>query len=196
MTTTIETLQANLKSQCNRFANGLCSNTSCLKRGGYKTPPVDYNVATCESYEQLKALETLQAQIEQLTKRAEAAEASCAVMWEALDALANHPITHAVGCSHKTETCSCHRNLMAHALTANPGATLLAQLKSLTERNKELVSALQCDALWCLTGKEAPISIRAEFKQSGALTSGPNNCAEAYRLITKALNLSTEGSGE
>lgn len=56
----LDPLVSELKSQCNRYANGFCATLACLKRGGYKRgDTVDYSVATCERHEQVKALEAL-----------------------------------------------------------------------------------------------------------------------------------------
>lgn len=46
------------KSQCNRYVNGQCSTLGCMKRGGYKRgePVADYDMATCEAHETVKAL--------------------------------------------------------------------------------------------------------------------------------------------
>jgi hypothetical protein len=45
------------ESRCNRYANGYCSSSRCLVRGGYSgTGPVDYAIATCEEHETAAAL--------------------------------------------------------------------------------------------------------------------------------------------
>ena len=53
-------LVSDLKSRCNRHANGECQSLVCLYNGGYEhgTKP-DYSVATCEVHEQVTALESL-----------------------------------------------------------------------------------------------------------------------------------------
>lgn len=43
-------------------------------------------------------------------------KAQVETMKTALEALSRHPITHAVGCSHLEETCSCHKRLLKKAL--------------------------------------------------------------------------------
>lgn len=49
-----------LKAECNRYANGSCQTHACLKRGGYVRGNVpNYDAATCERHEQVKALESL-----------------------------------------------------------------------------------------------------------------------------------------
>jgi hypothetical protein len=56
----IHRLVSDLKSRCNRHANGECQSLVCLYNGGYEhgTKP-DYSVATCEAHEQVTALESL-----------------------------------------------------------------------------------------------------------------------------------------
>jgi hypothetical protein len=53
-------LVSDLKSRCNRHANGECMSLVCLYTGGYEhgTKP-DYSMATCEVHEQVVALESL-----------------------------------------------------------------------------------------------------------------------------------------
>ena len=55
-----------LKDQCNRYANGQCHTTACLRRGGYirGTVPVNYELATCHAHEVLTELEQLRNQAE------------------------------------------------------------------------------------------------------------------------------------
>ena len=58
-------LVSDLKSRCNRHANGECMSLVCLYNGGYEhgTKP-DYSMATCEVHEQVVALESLIANAE------------------------------------------------------------------------------------------------------------------------------------
>jgi hypothetical protein len=57
---TLKVLINELKTQCNRYANGICQTSACLKRGGYQLGnKPDYEIATCECHEQIIALETL-----------------------------------------------------------------------------------------------------------------------------------------
>ena len=53
-------LVSDLKSRCNKHANGECMSLVCLYNGGYEhgTKP-DYSIATCEVHEQVKALESI-----------------------------------------------------------------------------------------------------------------------------------------
>lgn len=56
----IEKLINELKADCNRYANGVCTTLYCLNRGGYKRPnKPDYEASTCEKHEQVKAIESL-----------------------------------------------------------------------------------------------------------------------------------------
>lgn len=49
-----------LKDQCNRYLNGFCSTSSCLKRGGLVADdPRGYEAATCHAHEVLQELEVL-----------------------------------------------------------------------------------------------------------------------------------------
>lgn len=53
-------LVSDLKSRCNRHANGECMSLVCLYNGGYEYgAKPDYSVATCEVHEQVTALESL-----------------------------------------------------------------------------------------------------------------------------------------
>lgn len=49
-----------LKEQCNRYVNGQCALRKCLVRGGYVGPPVNYDAATCEFHDAVKAIQALQ----------------------------------------------------------------------------------------------------------------------------------------
>lgn len=54
-----------LKTQCNRYTNGICSTAGCLRRGGYSGEvPVNYELATCHAHETIKELESLRAKYE------------------------------------------------------------------------------------------------------------------------------------
>jgi hypothetical protein len=69
-------LVSELKAECNRYANGSCQTLYCLKRGGYQRgDKPDYDVATCKQHEQVKALETLLANIGQTTMNTDASNA-------------------------------------------------------------------------------------------------------------------------
>ena len=49
-----------LKTECNRYTNGICQTNACLTRGGYKRgEKQNYETATCERHEQIKELEIL-----------------------------------------------------------------------------------------------------------------------------------------
>lgn len=50
-----------LKTQCNRYVNGICSTRRCLVRGGHESGsgPVDFDVATCEHHELINQLDRL-----------------------------------------------------------------------------------------------------------------------------------------
>ncbi len=62
----IKNLSDSIKSECNRYVNGVCQTMTCLQRGGYKRgDPVDYSIATCEKDEQVVALCSLLDKIEQ-----------------------------------------------------------------------------------------------------------------------------------
>lgn len=68
----LERLVSELKAECNRYANGSCQTLACLKRGGYhRGDKPDYETATCERHEQVKALETLLANIVLTNKKEE-----------------------------------------------------------------------------------------------------------------------------
>jgi hypothetical protein len=55
----IDALVNELKADCNRYTNGQCQTVACLKRGGYKKggPQPNYEIATCDRYEQVQALD-------------------------------------------------------------------------------------------------------------------------------------------
>ena len=56
----LERLIGELKDSCNRYKNGICQTTACLKRGGYKCgDKPNYEDATCERREQAEAIEML-----------------------------------------------------------------------------------------------------------------------------------------
>ena len=56
----LERLIGELKDSCNRYKNGICQTTACLKRGGYQRgEKPNYDVATCDRHEQVNALEIL-----------------------------------------------------------------------------------------------------------------------------------------
>lgn len=59
-------LASRLAGECNRLRHGKCTSAACLQRGGYKAgkKPVDYKQATCEAYEQHKALTRAMAAME------------------------------------------------------------------------------------------------------------------------------------
>lgn len=60
-TSPLDHLVGELKNQCNKYANGSCQTLACLKRGGYKRgEKSNYEEATCERHEQVKALEALE----------------------------------------------------------------------------------------------------------------------------------------
>lgn len=62
----LKRLLAELKRNCNRYVNGVCSTRGCLRRGGWNgEAPVDFTKATCERHEQATALETLIAAAEE-----------------------------------------------------------------------------------------------------------------------------------
>ena len=58
------TIEEWLKDQCNRYSNGKCDLTACLRRGGYKHPmPPNYEAATCHAHETLMELAKLREQV-------------------------------------------------------------------------------------------------------------------------------------
>lgn len=41
-----------LMSECNRYANGICTTRACLVRGGWKPgEPVNYEISVCDAHE-------------------------------------------------------------------------------------------------------------------------------------------------
>lgn len=52
------------KGNCNRYTNGQCSSRVCLVRGGWKSGPPDYSMATCPEHETVRALTNTQVQPE------------------------------------------------------------------------------------------------------------------------------------
>lgn len=55
-----------LKSQCNRYVNGVCQTLGCLRRGGYHDGPLHYDCATCEPHELLTELQHLRSEVQGL----------------------------------------------------------------------------------------------------------------------------------
>lgn len=54
----VASLLVELKGRCNRYSNGVCQNSTCLRRGGYAPGDVvDYEKATCEAREQISFIE-------------------------------------------------------------------------------------------------------------------------------------------
>jgi hypothetical protein len=48
-----------LKARCNRYVNGQCTTSACMRRGGWKPTgePTDYAYATCAEHETVQIIE-------------------------------------------------------------------------------------------------------------------------------------------